>query len=41
VLVLYKGQVKEIKAKDELFASPQDPYTKELLNSFRELEGEE
>ncbi|MFH1504111.1 MAG: ABC transporter ATP-binding protein [Candidatus Omnitrophota bacterium] len=37
-VVLYKGEVKEIRDKDELFASPQNDYTKSLIASFKELE---
>jgi ABC-type dipeptide/oligopeptide/nickel transport system ATPase component len=38
VLVLFKGEVREIKEKDELFTSPEDKYTRDLLRAFRELE---
>jgi len=39
VVVLYQGQVREIKAKEELFANPEDEYTRSLLESFSQLEG--
>ena len=39
VVVLYQGQVREIKAREELFANPEDDYTKSLLDSFSQLEG--
>jgi len=39
VVVLYQGQVREIKAKEELFTNPENSYTKSLLDSFSELEG--
>jgi len=39
VVVLYQGQVREIKTKEELFKNPEDKYTKSLLDSFSELEG--
>ena len=38
VAVLYQGQVREINHKEQLFASPQDNYTKSLLAAFNELE---
>jgi ABC-type dipeptide/oligopeptide/nickel transport system ATPase component len=38
VLVLYKGEVREIQDKEKLFSAPQDAYTKELLLALRELE---
>jgi ABC-type dipeptide/oligopeptide/nickel transport system ATPase component len=37
VMVLYKGEVKEIKSKEQLFANPKDSYTKKLLDAFEEL----
>lgn len=37
VVVLYQGQIKEIRKKDELFSSPQDDYTKKLLTAFHDL----
>ncbi len=37
VCVLYKGVVREIKTKNELFQNPADDYTRELLRSLREL----
>jgi len=37
VAVLYQGQIKEIKAKDELFNFPQNDYTKNLLKAFHDL----
>lgn len=39
VVVLYQGEVREIKSKEELFTNPEDNYTKSLLDSFSELEG--
>ncbi len=39
VVVLYQGRVREIKPREELFANPQDDYTKSLLDSFSQLEG--
>ena len=38
VAVIYKGRIREIKDKDSIFASPQDPYTKSLLSALKELE---
>lgn len=38
VLVLYNGQLKELRKKDELFIDPKDDYTKKLLLSLEELE---
>ena len=39
VVVLYQGEVREIKTKEELFTNPEDNYTKSLLDSFSKLEG--
>ncbi len=39
VVVLYQGQAREIKSSEELFANPEDDYTKSLLDSFSQLEG--
>lgn len=39
VVVLYQGEVREIKAREELFTNPEDDYTRSLLDSFSELEG--
>ena len=39
VVVLYQGEVREIKGKEELFVRPEDNYTKSLLASFEDLEG--
>lgn len=39
VAVLYQGRVREIKSREELFANPEDDYTKSLLDSFSRLEG--
>jgi len=39
VVVLYQGKVREIKTREELFANPEDDYTKSLLDSFSQLEG--
>lgn len=39
VVVLYQGEVREVKSKEELFTNPEDSYTKSLLDSFSELEG--
>lgn len=38
VCVLFKGEVRELKSKDELFHNPSDEYTKELLKSLKELQ---
>ena len=38
VIVLYQGKVREITSASDLFISPQDSYTKQLLGSFRDLE---
>lgn len=37
VLVLCDGVVKEISKTEDLFSSPQDTYTKELVTSFKKL----
>jgi len=37
--VLYQGQVREMKTREELFKNPEDSYTRSLLDSFSELEG--
>jgi len=39
VVVLYQGQVREIKKGEDLFLNPEDSYTKSLLDSFSQLEG--
>jgi len=39
VAVLHQGVLREVNNKQELFDFPQDKYTKQLLSSFRELEG--
>ena len=39
VVVLYQGGVREIKSREELFANPEDNYTRSLLDSFSKLEG--
>ncbi len=39
VVVFYRGEVREVKGKEELFACPEDSYTKSLLASFEDLEG--
>ena len=39
VVVLYQGEVREIKAREELFIHPEDNYTKSLLGFFNDLEG--
>ncbi len=39
VVVLYQGQVREMKTREELFKNPEDSYTRSLLDSFSELEG--
>jgi ABC-type dipeptide/oligopeptide/nickel transport system ATPase component len=39
VVVLYKGQLREQASVQDVFASPHDAYTKELLSSLKELEG--
>jgi len=38
VVVLYQGEVREITSASDLFISPQDSYTKQLLGSFKDLE---
>ena len=38
VVVLYQGRVREITTAADLFISPQDSYTKQLLGSFKDLE---
>ncbi len=38
VAVLYKGELRENGTVDDIFDHPQDPYTKQLIAAFRELE---
>ena len=38
--IMYAGQLIEYGCKDEVFGSPQHPYTKALLSSYFALEGE-
>ncbi len=38
VVVLYQGEVREIKEREELFSNPKDDYTRSLLTSFKDLE---
>lgn len=38
VVVLYQGQVREVKERDKLFAHPQDRYTQSLLAALKRLE---
>ncbi|MFH1519677.1 MAG: ABC transporter ATP-binding protein [Candidatus Omnitrophota bacterium] len=38
VVVLYQGEVREIKGREALFNNPEDDYTKRLLTSFKDLE---
>ncbi|MFH1318634.1 MAG: ABC transporter ATP-binding protein [Candidatus Omnitrophota bacterium] len=37
-VVLYQGKVREINSSKELFSSPKDSYTVDLIESFKELE---
>ncbi len=37
VVVLYKGEVREIASKEELLSNPEDSYTKELISSFKKI----
>jgi ABC-type glutathione transport system ATPase component len=39
VVVLQKGKVRETGTVETIFNAPQDEYTKELINSFNDLEG--
>lgn len=38
VVVLCQGRVREVKSREELFANPEDDYTRSLLESFSQLE---
>ncbi|MCM8823541.1 MAG: ABC transporter ATP-binding protein [Candidatus Omnitrophica bacterium] len=38
VVVLYRGEVKEVNSKDYLFTSPKDDYTKLLLSVYHEMD---
>ena len=38
VAVIYKGQMREFKEREELFHNPQDSYTKDLLSALGKLE---
>jgi peptide/nickel transport system ATP-binding protein len=38
VVVIYKGEVREINVTEQLFTFPHDSYTRELIVSFKELE---
>lgn len=39
VIVLYRGQIREITDTNLLFVNPQDSYTKTLIDSFMAIEG--